>query len=182
MDHAIEPNKICGMLKKEDAKIRFSKVSDQEGLKSVENLARMIWEEHYTPIIGSDQVEYMLQNFQSCSAMEQQIMEGMEYYLIELGDGPAGYLAFKINEEELFLSKIYVLEEKRGKGIGRKAMEFIENEARDQRRQFISLTVNKNNRASIRAYERMGFANIGAVETDIGSGFIMDDYVMRKVL
>ena len=42
------------------------------------------------------------------------------------------------------------------------------------------LTVNKGNELGIRAYEGNGFETMDAVEADIGSGFIMDDYIMEK--
>ena len=42
------------------------------------------------------------------------------------------------------------------------------------------LTVNKHNDIAIRAYEAKGFETIEAAETDIGEGFIMDDYIMEK--
>ena len=42
------------------------------------------------------------------------------------------------------------------------------------------LTVNTGNELGIRAYRGKGFETIEAVETDIGSGYIMDDYIMEK--
>ena len=42
------------------------------------------------------------------------------------------------------------------------------------------LTVNKHNELGIRAYRGKGFETIDAVETDIGHGFIMDDYIMER--
>jgi ribosomal protein S18 acetylase RimI-like enzyme len=170
------------MSKKEQDSIRFGKVSNEDDLKTVEFLARIIWEEHYTPIIGQEQVEYMLGKYQSVGAIRRQVVEGMEYYLILHDEAHAGYLAVQVKEDALFLSKIYVLKEKRGQGVGRRAMEFVESRAKDLGQGALSLTVNKNNEASIRAYKNMGFVNLGPLETDIGGGFIMDDYVMRKEL
>ena len=42
------------------------------------------------------------------------------------------------------------------------------------------LTVNKHNDLGIRAYLGKGFETIDAVETDIGNGFVMDDFIMEK--
>ena len=42
----------------------------------------------------------------------------------------------------------------------------------------IRLTVNKYNQNTIYAYLKWGFKTIDAVVTDIGSGFVMDDYIM----
>ena len=54
--------------------------------------------------------------------------------------------------------------------------------AREQGCRHLSLTVNKNNTGSIRAYESLGFVNLGPLQTDIGQGFIMDDFLMKKAL
>ena len=161
-----------------DFSIREARGKDD--LRQVEELAELIWKEHYTPIIGREQVDYMLENFQSVADMEQQLKEGMEYFLLESHGEPVGYLAFKQQGEELFLRKIYLLFSHRGKGLGRAGMGFVESSARDRGLGFVTLTVNKNNSGSIRAYESLGFVNEGPLETDIGGGFIMDDFLMRK--
>jgi len=77
------------------------------------------------------------------------------------------------------LSKIYVLKDYRGKGIARKAMDFVVSETILAGLGLIRLTVNKNNTGSILAYEKMGFQNMGSVVTEIGSGYVMDDFIME---
>jgi len=84
--------------------------------------------------------------------------------------------------EELFLSKIYIEASKRGKGLGKKAIQFLENLAANHKLGEISLTVNKNNIKTIKAYEKMGFKNLGPVIQNIGNGFIMDDFKMGKIV
>jgi len=70
----------------------------------------------------------------------------------------------------------------RGKGLGKKAIQFIERLAKEKGVRKIALTVNKNNRDAIKAYERLGFKNLGSLIQEIGNGFIMDDYKMEKTL
>jgi ribosomal protein S18 acetylase RimI-like enzyme len=82
----------------------------------------------------------------------------------------------------LFLSKIYIRSSERGKGYGRKAIQFLEKSAQEKGLRKITLTVNKNNIDTIKAYEKFDFRNIGPVVQDIGNGFIMDDYGMEKVI
>jgi hypothetical protein len=43
----------------------------------------------------------------------------------------------------------------------------------------ICLTVNKRNAGAVAAYHKMGFETVDSVNTDIGGGFFMDDYVME---
>jgi len=148
----------------------------------IEQLADTIWREHYIPITGIGQVEHMLKKYQSTDAIEVQVNEGFEYYIIYFEKKPVGYLAIRNETTSLFLSKIYVLANYRGKRIGKTAMQFIEEKAKMYGCKTIQLTVNKNNVNSIAAYKKMDFKNSGPVVKDIGKGFIMDDYLLEKVL
>jgi ribosomal protein S18 acetylase RimI-like enzyme len=145
-------------------------------------LASLIWKEHYTPIIGIEQVDYMLDKFQSVNAIKKQIEEGAEYYLISHEESQVGYISVSKKENSLFLSKIYILSSIRGKGVGKKAMQFIEDLAIEKQCNTVSLTVNKNNTNSIKAYEKMGFVKVKEIVIDIGNGFVMDDFKMEKSL
>jgi len=77
------------------------------------------------------------------------------------------------------ISKFYNRKNNRGNGLGKKSIEFIMQRAKILHYKIISLTVNKNNTNSIKAYEKMGFKNHGPITADIGNGFIMDDYLMK---
>jgi RimJ/RimL family protein N-acetyltransferase len=46
----------------------------------------------------------------------------------------------------------------------------------------LQLRVNKANAPAIRAYLRAGFVFLDDVCSDIGSGFVMDDFRMEKAL
>ena len=148
----------------------------------VADLAKKIWTQHYTPIIGNQQVEYMLEKFQSASAVENQVKNGIFYYIISHQHTSAGYFSFSIDENFLFLSKLYVLKSARGNRLGGAALSFIEAKARKLELHKIKLTVNKYNSNAIRIYEKMGFENIKSTIQDIGNGYVMDDYVLEKVL
>jgi ribosomal protein S18 acetylase RimI-like enzyme len=153
----------------------------QADFKLVETLASQIWHQHYLDIIGLEQVEYMLNKFNSAKAIEEQVRLGAQFYYLTYGETPVGYMAIKPEEDFLFLSKLYVAEGFRGNGIGRVALNFIDEEAKKQQLLGISLKVNKYNTASIAAYEKLGFKNVKASVTDIGNGFVMDDFEMEKL-
>ena len=160
----------------------FIKVLTEDQIAMVAALAREIWTEHYVPIIGNEQVEYMLAKFQSQAAITEQIRNGADYFLIRERDEFIGYIGVETKGVELFLSKIYVKSPKRGKGFGRKTVEFAKKLAQERRLTRIVLTVNRNNLGAIRAYEKLGFLKIGPVIQDIGNGFVMDDYRMELVV
>ena len=62
--------------------IQINRATDSFQFRQISDLAAIIWAEHYTPIIGADQVIYMLDKFQSVDAIKKQILEGSEYYVL----------------------------------------------------------------------------------------------------
>ena len=160
--------------------IAFIRAHTINDFESIAELAHEIWHEHYTPIIGKAQVTYMINKYQTSETMQKQADDGYEYYLINFSDTPVGYLAIQKREDQLFLSKIYILSSYRGKKIGKEAFKFIDNRAKSLQCTEVALTVNKNNSNTIKAYERIGYQKTEAIVIDIGNGFVMDDYKMVK--
>ena len=160
--------------------VDFIKAETEKDFKQVAVLADSIWREHYIPIVGKPQIDYMLEKYQSVIAISKQVADDFQYYVIHYNTLAVGYLAIKHQVDTLFLSKIYVSKAYRGKKIGREAMLFIEDQSLKVNCKSISLTVNKNNVNAIEAYKKLGFTNQGPVVKDIGNGFVMDDYKMEK--
>ena len=162
--------------------MNIEKVSTETQVETVARLAFEIWNQHFIPIIGKAQVDYMVDKFQSKRAISEQIESGYSYYLLEVDGDYIGYTGICPKEDELFLSKLYIRASQRGKGYGRKAVVFLEDLAREKGLGKITLTVNKNNTDATKAYEKFGFTNLGTFVQDIGNGFVMDDYKMEKVV
>lgn len=157
----------------------LNEVLTDEDVKKVSDIAVVVWNEHYKSILKKEQIDYMTDKFQSEKAIKNQIeKDGYIYYLI-YSDVPAGYMAVKIEKEKLFLSKLYILKEKRGKGLAGKSFEHLKNMLKENNLKVIYLTVNKNNLSSIEVYKKLGFEIVKEEETPIGNGFIMDDYIME---
>ncbi len=169
-----ESNRIPGM----------QPVISNDQIAETARLARDIWQEHYVSIIGQEQVDYMLEKFQSEQAIAEQIAEGYEYYIILHNGKSAGYLAVvqNLRESTLLIGKIYVKKSERGKGLGKEMLVFTEDICRKRGLKTIWLTVNKNNKRSIAWYSQMGFINAGPTLQDIGGGFVMDDFRMEKTI
>ncbi len=147
---------------------------------AVAQLARIIWTHHFTPIIGEAQVEYMLNAIQSSAAIAEQIGEGVEYYLLDSEKGPMGYFALSHESGSLQLSKIYVLPQKQGEGLGSFMLSFVEARCRELCKDKLWLTVNRNNATAVRFYKKHGFQVVDETVKSIGEGFVMDDYIMSK--
>jgi len=148
---------------------------------TIESLADEIWTQHYEPIIGIKQVDYMLGKYQSYKAILHQMAEGYAYYISKYDEVPCGYCSIKI-DNGIFLSKFYVKQSHRGLGLGRAMIETIMEYAATHKEKRIWLTCNKHNSNTLAAYKKLGFNIIDDVVTDIGNGFVMDDYVLEKRL
>lgn len=148
----------------------------------VADLAKEIWHEHYESIIGPEQTKYMLNRFQTTNAINMQIEEGYEYYLINDRSGYVGYFSCRMETPKptMFLSKLYVKKSARGKGYSKDALNFIEDRGREEGMSRIYLTVNKYNKLAINVYKHLGFKQNGSIIQDIGEGFRMNDYFFEK--
>jgi len=162
----------------------FQAVHSKEQIADVVRLAREIWQEHYVPIIGQKQVDYMLEKFQSERAVMRQLGESYEYYLVIHHAQSAGYVAVVPDRSgsTLMISKLYVRKSERGHGLGKNTLRFVEDLCLQRGSTMIWLTVNKNNAHSIAWYSRMGFRNAGPIIQDIGNGFVMDDFRLEKTI
>src|SRR5437016_13669076 len=123
----------------------ISPVHSTERIAEVARLAREIWQQHYTPIIGQQQVNYMLDRFQSAEAIAAQLRDGYEYYLATHDDQNAGYAAVVPNPSDatLLLSKLYVRNSARGFGRGKHMLHFVVDLGRKCGFTTLSLAVNK---------------------------------------
>ena len=150
-----------------------------EEIDQLEQTAYRLWHQSYDDLLPAGQVDYMLHKFQSAPAMLNQQDEGYIYRGVYDGEELVGYTASLPQEERIFLSKLYLDKAYQGSGWGRKMIEDVFDLYEDMDTMY--LTVNKYNPTFV-IYRHLGFEVIDSVVTDIGQGFVMDDYVMQKVL
>lgn len=163
--------------------VQFIPVATDEQLQSLAFMADTVWHEWFATLLSIEQIDYMVKKFQSFSAMKKQIEnEGYEYYFLNVNGTNVGYIGIHIENDskKLFLSKIYILKPFRGKRYASEAFEFLEGICQGMNLESMYLTVNKHNDNSINVYLKRGFENVKSQVTDIGKGFVMDDYVMEK--
>lgn len=153
----------------------------------VQRLAHTIWPPTFGNILSPAQIDYMLELMYSIPALTRQAAEGQVFHLLyddrpEVGR-PVGYLSHQLDylPGTTKIHKIYLLPELQGRGYGRLLIQYAEQLARRAGQQRLRLDVNIHNRA-ITFYERMGFEKIERYDTDIGHGYLMEDWRMGKTL
>ena len=161
-----------------DIEIKTAEVADAALIAA---LAKEIWTQHYVSIITMEQINFMLEHFQSAEAIIKDIESGTVYNIAYISGDPCGYSATVPEETGLFLSKLYVKQSCRGQGIARSLIARIDERAKNAGARRIWLKCNKHNKGSLAAYERLGFSIAYPCITDIGGGFVMDDYALEKI-
>ncbi len=148
-------------------------------------LAERSWNAAYPGIISQDQIAYMLDWMYSEQRLTHEIeTRRCDYVLFRRENETVGFAAYGPGEEdlELHLHKFYLLPELFGTGLGTEALKLLVEEAEDMGAYQISLRVNRQNERAIRCYRRNGFEISHEVTSEIGNGFVMDDYWMVKTL
>lgn len=143
-------------------------------------LALEIWNEHYVPIIGQSQVNYMLQTIYSEEALKEQMKQGQTFTLIFFEEIPIGYFSLSSKGKVSFLHKFYISTKKQSLGIGSEIMNEIIQ--RSIGASTLELTVNRQNFKTINFYFKNGFRIKSVEDFDIGNGYFMNDFVMEKKL
>ncbi|MBI4192683.1 MAG: GNAT family N-acetyltransferase [Betaproteobacteria bacterium] len=146
-------------------------------------LAAEIWHRHYPAIISAAQIEYMLRQRYDPGTVREELQRKDLWWDQLLVDGEiTGFASYFLtgNAGEMKLDKLYVHHDHQRKGYGGMLLDRALGIARAYGCDTLTLAVNKNNRNAIAAYRKYGFHIAESVAKDIGSGFVMDDYVMTK--
>jgi ribosomal protein S18 acetylase RimI-like enzyme len=144
---------------------------------TIEQLAQTIWHKHYVPIVGEEQVNYMLAKLYNQKALQQQTLEGQQFYLVLTDKKETGFISISTKDnQDFFLHKFYILQENQNIGLGTDVFKKLFVEIHKPKT--IRLTVNRQNYKSINFYFKLGFKIEKVADFDIGDGYFMNDFVM----
>lgn len=148
----------------------------------IAGLADRIWRAYYIEFISMEQIDYMLNRFYSRPSLLEQISEGQEFYKIMDDDEVLGFVSISRKaEQEYFIHKFYILNNKHKKNIGSTVMNLIHDMIKmreEAKATEIRLTVNRQNYKAINFYFKNGFRIERVADFDIGNGYFMNDFVM----
>lgn len=161
--------------------VEIRKIEENE-IDELSKLATKIVKEHYDPIIGEETNAYMLGLFQTPEGLKRQMDEGYTFQWAILDGKKVGYFAYKPKEGKMYLSKLYVDKEYRGKKIASTIIAYLIKVTKSQNMTAIFLNVNKHNDDTIAIYKHLGFVRTKAEINPIGHGYVMDDYVYEYTI
>ena len=144
----------------------------------INQLAIKIWSIHYPPIIGEEQVNYMLNKMYAKEKLHHQISKKSQtYFLIQLKKQNIGFVSLEYTEnKEAFINKFYISNNQQRNGLGQQTFLRIINYFKEVNT--FRLQVNRQNFIAINFYFKMGFVIEKVEDFDIGDGYQMNDFIM----
>jgi len=156
----------------------------KENIPLIKEIAEKSWRSHYPRIISHEQIDYMLDVMYSESELKKHF-ENPNYHYYLLGDDEnfLGIMGFENHYEKntTKLHRIYLLDEAKGKGLGKFALNFLKEQVKNSGNKRIILNVNKEN-PSYHFYISQGFKVYEETILQIGNGYVMDDFLMEFIL
>lgn len=159
--------------------IEIEKIKDNE-LEEFLSFASDIWQEYFTFLLSNEQIDYMVDMFFAPEHIKHQVQnENYEYYFCKIRGEKIGFIGLQIQQDSIFLSKLYLKKSSRGKGFASEMMQFVFDRAKSTGKQRLWLTCNKHNEHSLDVYKAKGWKIIDEQVADIGRGYVMDDYILE---
>jgi diamine N-acetyltransferase len=162
-----------------NSRLHVQKASGKADIEMLEALAKDIWEQSYSPVIGKTQVDYMIR-FQSKTAIESDIMLGLLYFIALYDNIPCGYSSVKKDDSAVFISKMHVKQGYGGRGVTRAILNEIFEYAKKCKAKKVWLNCSRYNTSSLELYEKSGFT---VKDSDTAGNlklFATDEYVLEK--
>ncbi len=171
--------------------------------ETIRKIAHATWPNTFASILSGAQIDYMLFRMYRREAIEEQVAGGHQFLLLleaQRGNQNAnpnpfylkarsttfkavGYASYELDyaPQAAKIHKLYVLPARQGRGFGRALIDKIRMVARNAEQTALRLDVNYQNKA-IGMYEHLGFVKLDRCDTDIGNGYLMEDWRMEMPL
>lgn len=154
-------------------------------IELIHKLGKLSFYPTYLPFISMNQVNYMFHKMYAHESLRQQMNEKGHAFLIAYQDTTAvGFTSYELDQDRqksCKIHKLYVLPDIQAKGLGKYLLEAVAAEALLAGQYNLILNVNRYNKA-VDFYKHLGFSIVAEDDIDIGNGYFMNDYEMKKIL
>lgn len=143
------------------------------------HLAEKVWIPTFEAMLPPDRLNYLFNFMYNPNKLQEQLTDpNHAFFILMQNHQDIGYSHLIFGEEWVKLEKIYLLSTMQGKGSGLYLLRSMISKAIEKERGQVRLQVNRANIKAIQFYKRFGFEIIASEDFEVGSGHIMDDYVM----
>lgn len=143
-------------------------------------LANRIFGQHFTPLMPRQQIDYILDTFNSFNVINERISTGgYKYYGIVCDSRQAGFFAYVPRlGEAVEITEIGVIKKQRGKGCCKRALQFICDKAREGGARTVKIKINKKNETALKAFKALGMQEIGEEQEKLMGDFFVEQVIL----
>lgn len=153
----------------------------EKDLPRIVRLAWEIWPEWYFPIIGPEQLFYMLDQLYQEEILLMKMQEGQQFYIYEKDGSDAGYFAVRPSANRVLrLENLYLTFACRGQGAGKAMLDKAAQTGISLGAAILQCNVNRFN-PSTEFYLNNGFQKKQVIDIPFGP-FFLNDFIMEKSL
>ena len=159
----------------------YKLVAKAKYIHAAADLAGELWHEVYKRYYPAKQLDTLVDTLQSADAIEEDIDNDVNYFLVFLGDKLIGYFAWKMENTALHLLHLYLKPEYRGKALGRDILASCERLARGEGRGRVSCEVHAKCLPVMQFFKARGYCVLAPAETVV-EGIPMQLTTLEKML
>ena len=138
-------------------------------LHTTADLASELWHEVYKRYYPAKQLDTLVEELQSADAIEADIDNDVNYFLVFLGGKLIGYFAWKMENTALHLMHLYLRPEYRGKALGRDIVLSCERLARGEGKGRVWCTVHAKALPVQQFFKALRYRNLKPAEQENGT-------------
>lgn len=153
--------------------------AEKKDIQRIVLLAWEVWPEWYWPVIGPEQLAFMLDAIYNPDSIRKQMEDGQEFFILSVRNRDAGFLAIR-QASIARLEKLYLKSDYRGQGIGLSMLNFAAEQAMNLGKGQLQLNVNRFNPA-LDFYLANGFEILHQEDIPFGPFFLNDFVLSRKL-
>jgi len=155
-------------------------LAEQTDIRSISNMAHIIWPEAYGEILSKDQIDFMLEKSYTIEGLAEGMVGGQFFYILKEDGIGQGFVALKTLTDKLRIEKLYLMPNVQGKGFGKALIDFAIEKAKAKGKDILELNVNRNNPA-YHFYLKQGFQVTETVDIPYYD-YVLNDYVMQLAI
>lgn len=147
----------------------------------ISEIGKKSYWETYPAILQVEQIDFMLNKNYTVEAIQALMGSSQDFYVLYEDAVAKGFVSVQVKERSILrIEKLYLLAEVKGRGYGKKLLDFVAQLAKTKDLKRLELNVNRNNPA-YNFYLKQDFVVTETVDIPY-HGYVLDDYVMQKDL
>lgn len=153
-------------------------LAEQSDIRSISNMAHIIWPAAYGDILSQDQIDFMLEKSYTVEGLAESMVDGQFFYVLKEEGVAQGFVALRTFTDKVRIEKLYLMPDVQGKGFGKVLIDFAFEKAMKKGKDILELNVNRNNPA-YHFYLKQGFKVVETVDIPYYD-YVLNDYVLQK--